>query len=239
MLELRSPTEYLTRPEARLTGALSTRNSYSRIVAAARELMLAHPGSHFTVQEIAEVTHLSRRAVYNHFPNPEALYRASLRDLLGELGDRVDLDLDRDVLPERAILDFARFATALLSSEINLLIWTAIIRDDGDEDWLAAAYARLVRQPLVRAIEIYLLHRRIRDDLGTLDPQHAAEQLVGMIEAASVTPNLLKTCRPAHAPEEAEIRFIVSSFLGAHLGGARAVSEGEVVPVPVEARARG
>ncbi|WP_380874508.1 hypothetical protein ACFB49_48410 [Sphingomonas sp. DBB INV C78] len=236
MLELGSPTAYLVRPEARLTGALSTRNCYARIVATARELLIAHPGSSFTVQDIADATGLSRRAVYNHFPNPEALYRATLRDLLGELGDMVEVDLPREAHPEQAIQDFACFATALLSSDINLLIWAAIIRDDGAEDWLAAAYARLVRQPLVRSLEIYLLHRRIRDDLPRLDPERAAEQLVGMIEAASVTPSLLKTGHQSSpAAREAEILFIVASFINAHLAPREAVPSAKVMPLPLGA----
>src|ERR1700741_4452388 len=116
MLEFGAPAKYPVTPEPRFTGALSTRNSYSRIVTAARELLLARPRSTFTIQEIATATRLSRRALYNHFPNPEALYRASLRALLEELGDSVEIELAGNLPPERAIDEFVRIAAALLSS---------------------------------------------------------------------------------------------------------------------------
>lgn len=232
MLELGS-SAFIARREPRYTGALSTRNSYGRIVQAARSRLLANPGGCFTVQDIADATGLSRRAVYNHFACPEALYQAALHELVSELGERIGVDLPREFPPARAIHDFVRFAADLLSCEINLTVWRAIIRDGAAQPWLAGTYVRLVREPLTRTVELYLLRRRIGRD----DPQRAAEQLIGMIEAASVTPRLLRS--DSGPVSEAEVGFIVSSFLVAHFPDDSAVPALAVVAGPFTPAARG
>lgn len=232
MLELGS-SAFIAKREPRYTGALSTRNSYGRIVAAARGRLLARPGTCFTVQEIADATGLSRRAVYNHFACPEALYQAALHELVSELGERIGMDLPREFPPARAIHDFVRFAADLLSSEINLTVWRAIIRDGAAQPWLTGAYVRLVREPLARAVELYLLRRRIIRD----DPQRAAEQLIGMIEAACVTPRLLES---GNSPaSEQETAFIVASFLSAHFPGEALRPAAQVIAVPFTPAAQG
>lgn len=205
-----SSSEFQVRREPRFTGALSTRNSYGRIIATARAWLLANPGASFTIQDIATAAELSRRAVYNHFPSPEALYRETLHELIAELGERTAIDLPRDLSPTAAIDAFARRAAALLSSASNLLVWRAIARCGVGEEWLAIAYHRQVREPLVRTVELCLLRQRI----GSADPEQAARQLIGMLEAASVTPALLGA-RPGPAGDT-EIGFVVASFLSAH-----------------------
>lgn len=214
MHRMRGQTDDEWPPEARLTGALSTRNCYMRLIAVAREQIITSRHSSFTVQDIATATGLSRRAIYNHFPNPEALRRAAIREILDELRDAAEIDLRPEEPPATAIAHFAQFCCDIFASDRNLAIWCAITGVSGGEEWIAASYIRLVRQPLIRSFEIYLLQRHARDAALSIDAHRAAEQFVGMLEAACVIPRLLG--QRAEPPDTSEIGFATSTFLEAH-----------------------
>ena len=204
-------------PAPRLTGALSTRNCYGRIIWAARDLMVRAHNPLFSVRDIAVASDLSPRAVYNHFNGPEALRRAVLRSMLDEVREGVEIDLPTNLPPEQAIPDFIRSALAVLSSEVNVALWNVIACHHLSDLWLPAAYHRLVRQPIITSLELYLLRRASFAARSADQVRPITLHLLGMIEAASVLPSLLRLETDAEGQVPVDADFIAASFLRAHL----------------------
>lgn len=191
-------------------------NVPGRILGVVREILRREPGLRLNMVEVAEASGFSRRTLYNHFPNAEALYRASQQAIVLELCDLMSEEIPRDLPPELGLYGFVREVTELYVSDSFQELLVVMLREDMGGEPLSGTYLRRIRQPLARVAETYLLYQRLRGDFLSADVQAAAEQLIGMIEGLTVTPRILKIDKLIAPIDEEAIRFVVNTFLAAH-----------------------
>jgi len=191
-------------------------NVPGRILNVVRDILRREPNSRLNMVEVAEASGFSRRTLYNHFPNAEALYRASQQAIVLELCDLMSEEIPRDLPPELGLYRFVREVTELYMSTPFQELLAVMLREDVGGEPLSGTYLRRIRQPLTRVAETYLLYQRLRGDFLSADVQAAAEQLVGMIEGLTVTPRILKIDKLVAPIDEEAIRFVVNTFLAAH-----------------------
>lgn len=194
----------------------SRRNARERIVATVRAMLRQRPLAAPSVQEIADATRISRRAIYNHFENAEAARRIVQHEMIRDLVMRLPRELDRTRPPQQAIPEFVHELARLMLLEDNRVLMIAIARRGSNSDVLAAAYDRAIRDRLVGNLEIYLLRRKLYGEFTTIDADLAARHLVTMVEASIATRHLFAPPIPAFPMMAAIFDFCATSFLRAH-----------------------
>lgn len=145
------------------TGDLRTLVSRRSILGAARTLLQGEGYRTFSMEAVASLAGVTRRTVYNLFPDRDALYRASRADLLREfepllLREVASLGRLRDDLEA-----FGRDALAALAMDAHRELLGSVRRDAGMA-WLADFYRERVEQPLCRALEEVLMRYPGGDD---------------------------------------------------------------------------
>lgn len=194
-------------PEVRV---FSRRNVRPRILAAARAAMRSSPGTPPAVQDLAALTGLSRRAIYNHFARPQDIYKAVLKDYLRDAADAVEHEIPRTLAPEAALERFVGWTLQLVTGEPYLQVLRAVVGGPRLDGWLATTFRRTVRQPLVRSLEAYLLYRHL--PASGVDPADAAECAVAMIEGA-VLSRLVTRSDPAEDWEMDYLARVIAAAL--------------------------
>jgi AcrR family transcriptional regulator len=198
-------------------GVFSSRSAQPRIIAAARLLLQQQNLNLPTIQDVAAASGLSRRAVYNHFRGPEDLRAAVLHSLFEEIEERIPPEIALQLDPEPAIAGFLSSCAELMLSDAYLQAVRLLVASAEVDAVTASAYRRNVRQPMIRPVEMYLLQRKVMGEFRRCESRSAAEQLVAMIECATVMPVLLHLREPEAGLDAGAIRVIASSFLAAHL----------------------
>ena len=195
----------------------SARSARPRILAAALKLMKARPWTRPSILDISKATGLSRRAVYNHFPDPEALHGTVLAALVDELAHAFDAVLPRETEPAILIGQHVRFLGGLMDSPGYRLLICAMFLEAPDGRAIGDRYVARIREPTVRGIETYMLYRRIIGEFADTEPRAAAEQLVGMVEYEALAPYLLRLHRSGDGISEDRLAFLSSTFIRAHV----------------------
>ena len=193
----------------------SARSARPRILAAALKLMKARPWTRPSILDISKATGLSRRAVYNHFPDPEALHATVLAALVDELAHDFDVALPKQAPPAILIGQHVRFLGGLMDSPGYRLLICAMLREAPDGRAIRDLYVARIREPAVRAIETYMLYRRIVGEFAETEPRAAAEQLVGMVEYEALAPHLLRLPRAGEGISDDRLAFLSSAFIRA------------------------
>jgi AcrR family transcriptional regulator len=194
----------------------STRNAHPRIVCTARRLLVERPSRSLTIQDVADASGLSRRAVYNHFQNADELRAAVLELILEEIAEIEAPRMPPGAEPEAAVVEFVMACGRLMAepSHMHAIRLLAAILESREE--FSSDYGRRFRLPLVRNLESYLLHRRIRGEFRRCEPAAAAEQLVSTIEGLTVLPKIVGLQDVDAAADEGLLRYAATNFLAAH-----------------------
>lgn len=145
------------------TGDLRTLVSRRSILGAARTLLRDEGYRTFSMEAVASLAGVTRRTVYNLFPDRDALYRASRAELLREfepmlVREAASLGRLRDDLEA-----FGRNALAALATDAHRELLGSVRRDAGMA-WLTDFYGERVEQPLCRTLEEILMRYPGGDD---------------------------------------------------------------------------
>ena len=193
------------------TGDLRTLVSRRGILGAARALLRDEGYRTFSMEAVASLSGVTRRTVYNLFPDRDALYRASRAELLRAFEPL----LPREVTHYGHLRDdleaFGRDALAALATDAHRELLGSVRRDAGMA-WLAGFYRERVEQPLCRALEDVLTRYPGGDD-AVARASHAAGS-VALLRAA-VNEGDAPVALDAH-----EFAWIVAARLGASDGDA-------------------
>jgi AcrR family transcriptional regulator len=188
------------------TGDLRTLVSRRSILAAARAILRDEGYRTFSMEAVATLSGVTRRTVYNLFPDRDALYRASRAELLREFGPL----LPREVTPCGHLRDdleaFGRAALAALATDAHRELLGSVRRDAGMA-WLIGFYGERVEQPLCQALEEVLMRYPGGDDAAAR-AAHAAGS-VALLRGA-VSEGDAPVALGAH-----EFAWIVAARLGA------------------------
>ena len=197
------------------TGDLRTLVSRRSILGAARTLLRDEGYRTFSMESVAALSGVTRRTVYNLFPDRDALYRASRAELLREFESL----LPREVMPSGHLRDdleaFGRGALAALATDAHRELLGSVRRDAGMA-WLTDFYRERVEQPLCGALEEVLMRYSGGDDVAAR-ARHAAGG-VALLRGA-VAEGDAPVALGAH-----EFAWIVAARLGA--------AGGEALPQP-------
>ena len=202
------------------TGELRTLVSRRNILGAARALLRDEGYRTFSMEAVASLSGVTRRTIYNLFPDRDALYRASRADLLREFEPM----LPREVAPCGHLRDdleaFGREALAALATDAHRELLGSVRRDTGMV-WLTGFYSERVEQPLCQALEEVLMRYPGGDD-SAARAGHAACS-VALLRAAVNEGAVSERDAPV-ALGANEFAWIVAARLGA--------SERDALPDP-------
>lgn len=162
-----------------------------RILGIARQLLRERPFVSVSMEMVAERSGVSRRSVYNHFPDREQLYRASRELLLAELAGLINPTLPPTQRPELALLRFAQSLVRLFDDERYAELLLSVIRDGPAQPWIVEAFDRRVRAPLLQALELYFMKVQAGGRLTVEDPALAARFFLGLVESRTIVPALM------------------------------------------------
>ena len=145
------------------TGDLRTLVSRRSILGAARTLLLGEGYRTFSMEAVASLSGVTRRTIYNLFPDRDALYRASRAELLREFEPLLPRDAARCGQLRDDLEAFGRGALAALATDAHRELLGSVRRDAGMA-WLADFYRERVEQPLCRGLEEVLMRYPGGDD---------------------------------------------------------------------------
>ena len=155
------------------------------ILSAARFLAARHGLASFSMEGVASRSGFSRRTVYNQFESREALYRATMLQMLETIEDQLDLDLPCALPLAAAVRRFCIAGQTVMRTSEYREIAIAIDRDGREAPWLERAFERRILQPLKSRIELYLLSMMARGELEFDDLDGFCSDLVAMMEVAT------------------------------------------------------
>lgn len=191
----------------------------SSILQAARRVLQRKSYEAVSMGEIADEARLSRRTMYNQFATKEELYRASRMELLAGLAEQVPAPIDARKEPLHAIFEFATQCTKLFADDRHFEIILSLVRDASEHPWLPEHYSRLVRRPLLAALEHYLLHLCVDGRLAAANPINAALQFLCSLEALAESSRLLGASDSDQRFEiEQAVRALIGAFILQHFG---------------------
>ena len=133
------------------------------ILAAARTLLRDEGYRTFSMEAVANLSGVTRRTVYNLFPDRDALYRASRAELLREFEPLLSREMPPCGKLGADLEAFARNALAALATDAHRELLGSVRRDAGMA-WLTGFYHERVEQPLCRALEEVLMRYPGGDD---------------------------------------------------------------------------
>ena len=133
------------------------------ILAAARALLRDEGYRTFSMEAVANLSGVTRRTVYNLFPDRDALYRASRAELLREFEPLLSREAPSCGKLGADLEAFARSALAALATDAHRELLGSVRRDAGMA-WLTGFYHERVEQPLCRALEEVLMRYPGGDD---------------------------------------------------------------------------
>ncbi|MEM1050203.1 MAG: TetR/AcrR family transcriptional regulator [Pseudomonadota bacterium] len=139
-----------------------------------------------SMDRIAARAQVSKRTVYNHFANKEALFRAILDLMAGQASPALDIAYDPARPIEVQLRDLGWGEGKLLTSPVFMRLARIVVGEIIRDPVLAAEMnARM------DAMDIFRRFMQAAAEDGTLavrDPEAAAEQFLGLIKARAFWP---------------------------------------------------
>lgn len=217
-LEQASPVN--ARPYKRIGVTRSRGDLRSDILYAVRETMRQGSYETLTIEQVAAKTAVSRRTLYNLFQDKDDIYRQSCESLI-----RTVADLVIDEIPERmSTIDGLRFyiaaCTEVYGSPAAKDLLRSVARDGAHQPWLVSAYYRHVREPLIRACELFLLKKSRRAPLAVDAPRHIGIQVADIVKSITIAPLIFNHDDTASEMMPQQMEIIAQAYAGIVEGSA-------------------
>lgn len=206
-------------------GGANAAETRSAILDAMVELMLVLPFDDISMETVAKTAGISRRTVFNHFANKEALLHESLEKIWSKMGvseitTAADAFDDPQETMERIGHAIARF---WLRPEA-VAIARMVIRESPKLPGMTEHYVELGKRPLTRIIIAYLQELSSRALVRIENHDFATKQFVGLILEPLIFLQILGV--KEHHPQEhvdLVVREAVDMFFMRYSAGAAAI----------------
>jgi hypothetical protein len=175
-------TQQQNRPYKRLGVNRSRGQLRSELIDAAREILRDGSYEKLTMEQIAAKATISRRTLYNLFQDKDDVYRQTCEHLIKTVGD-----LMVDEIPERmSAIDGMRFyvesCMEIYSNAATKDLLRIVVRDGAQHPWIAKAYSRQIRSPLIRVCELFVLKKSRRTPMTNGAPYHVGAQVADIVK---------------------------------------------------------
>lgn len=197
--------------------------SRAAIVDAARQLFLSNGYAAATIDEIAAVAGVTKRTVYNHYPDKEALFVQIVEEMI-EYAASFARELDEEFRTRitaaglgGALVDMGcRLALAIVRSEV-IALRRLLIGEARNLPALASDYYARVPGEVVAALASGFEHLDAEGLLRVTDPHRAAAQFAYLVAGETLDRALLVGRIPEKHALVACARDGVETFLARYL----------------------
>ena len=190
-----------------------------QIVNAARKLFLESGYETTSMDALAAEAGVSKRTVYSHFANKEALFGAIMTNLCNETGCTHPVSLSPDLTPEEALKDFARNMVGLVQTPEERDVFRVVLAEGIKFPALGEAFWNSGPEPAKQMLTAYLAEQIKRGVLNIKDPEIAAMQFIGMVKWPHSMPELFGVNGEA---SDAERQRALNQAISIFLKGTRA-----------------
>lgn len=167
------------------------------IIEAARTLFLQSGYGTTSMDALAAKAGVSKRTVYSHFANKEALFGAVMADLCSETGCADPVALSADSPPEQALKEFAQNIIGLVMPPEERDVFRVVLAESIQFPELGEVFWGQGPEPTKQILTAYLTEQVKRGILCIDDPATAAMQFIGMIKWPHSMPELFGIGEPA------------------------------------------
>lgn len=152
------------------------------IMAATVRLLLQRSSDSISMADIAAEAGISRRTVFNQFPNKETLVEQSLGRVWRRIGiSEITSAIDATADPVSTMTRIGHAITAFWLDGDSIPIARMAIRESFANPQLAAHYLEQGKRPVTRAIIRYVAALAEAGRIDAPDPDLAAKQFIGLI----------------------------------------------------------
>jgi len=162
---------------------------------------------------------VSKRTVYSHFANKEALFGAIMTNLCSETGCTHPVSLSPDLTPEEALKEFARNMVGLVQTPEERDVFRVVLAEGIQFPELGEAFWNSGPEPAKQMLTTYLTEQIKRGVLNIKDPGIAAMQFIGMVKWPHSMPELFGVNGNA---SDAERQCALDQAISIFLKGTRA-----------------
>jgi len=190
-----------------------------QIVQAARKLFLEAGYETTSMDALAAEAGVSKRTVYSHFANKEALFGAIMVGLCTETGCTHPNTLSPDAPPEEALKAFARDMVGLEQTPEERDVFRVVLAEGIQFKELGEAFWSSGPEPAKQILSAYLTEQVKRGVLNIEDPMVAAMQFIGMVKWPHSMPELFGI---DHGTSEEDRQRALDQAIAIFLKGTRA-----------------
>ncbi len=187
-----------------------------QIVRAARKLFLKSGYGTTSMDALAAEAGVSKRTLYSHFENKEALFGAIMVDLCNETGCTYPKTLAVDVPPEQVLQEFALTMVGLEQTPEDRDIFRVVLAEGIQFPELGKVFWDNGPEPARKMLAAYLAEQVKRGVFTVEDPDTAAAQFIGMVKWPHSMPELFGV---DDAPNDAQRQRALTQAIAIFLKG--------------------
>lgn len=202
------------RPYKRLGTSRSRGDLRSEILYAVREAMRNGSYDTLTIEQVAAKTGVSRRTLYNLFQDKDDIYRQSCESLIRSVADLVIEEIPERMSTIDGLGFYIAACTEVYGSAAAKDLLRSVARDGAHQPWLVSGYYRHVREPLVRACELFLLKKSRRVPLSLDAPRHIGAQIADIVQSITVVPMIFNRDDAASGVLPQQMEMIARAYAG-------------------------
>jgi AcrR family transcriptional regulator len=163
---------------------------------------------------IAAEAKVSKQTIYNHFHSKDALFKAIVTDMTMTLIAPLSVRDAPKSSPDRLLRTLGREFLTLMLEPSSLALYRLIVAESGRFPELGGELYAAGAGALIRLLADYLAWETRNGRLSVAEPEHAAEQFIGMLSGRVQLRALLGVAANPGAEEvNGRVEHAVSSFL--------------------------
>lgn len=167
-----------------------------------------------SMDSLAARAQVSKRTVYNHFANKEALFQEIARQLFDYAQQATQMHYQDEQTLTQQLLDFAQREMQLLASEQYRDMAKMMLAECIRSPEVAAQAAEQLEQR-EHGLEHWIQTAVQQGKLRAVEPGYAASQLLGIIKSRAFWPQVMQNAPvPSHEQQQRIAEDAVNMFLG-------------------------